>query len=128
MMVGERRLCGVPRPSLLREPSETQRGGSMRRTIGVNTWVWVSPVTDASLPELAAKAAALGFGAIELPVEQPGDWSPDAAAETLAQHGLAPIVVGAMGPGRNLVAARGSEIVATQNYLVHCVKVAERLG
>lgn len=100
----------------------------MRRTIGVNTWVWVSPVTDASLPELAAKAAHLGFGAIELPVEQPGDWSPDAAAETLAEHGLAPIVVGAMGPGRNLVAARGSEIVATQNYLVQCLKIAERLG
>lgn len=100
----------------------------MRRTIGVNTWVWVSPVTDGSLPELAAKAAGLGFGAIELPVEQPGDWSAAAAADTLAEHGLAPIVVGAMGPGRNLVAARGSEIVATQNYLVQCVKVAERLG
>lgn len=100
----------------------------MRRVIGVNTWVWVSPVTDASLPQVAAKAAELGFGALELPVEQPVDWSPDAAADTLAEHGLAAVVVGAMGPGRNLVAARGSEIVATQNYLVHCIKVAERLG
>jgi D-psicose/D-tagatose/L-ribulose 3-epimerase len=100
----------------------------MRRQIGVNTWVWVSPVTDASLPELAAKAAAMGFTAVELPVEQPGDWSPDAAAEVLAEHGLAPIVVGAMGPGRNLVAAPGSEIVATQNYLVHCMKVAGTVG
>jgi D-psicose/D-tagatose/L-ribulose 3-epimerase len=100
----------------------------MRRTIGVNTWVWVSPVTDASLPEIAAKAAGMGFGAIELPVEQPGDWSPEAAAEVLAEHRLTPIVVGAMGPGRNLVAAPGSEIEATQNYLVHCMKVAETLG
>ncbi|MFF2274332.1 sugar phosphate isomerase/epimerase family protein [Agromyces sp. NPDC058126] len=100
----------------------------MRRTIGVNTWVWASPLTDENLPALAAKAAALGFGAIELPVESPGDWSADAAADLLAEHGLAPIVIGAMGPGRNLVAAPGSEIVATQNYLVHCLGVAERLG
>ncbi|GAA1825154.1 sugar phosphate isomerase/epimerase family protein [Agromyces salentinus] len=100
----------------------------MRRTIGVNTWVWTSPLDDASLREIAAKAAGLGFGAIELPVEQPGDWSADAAADVLAEHGLAPVVVGAMGPGRNLVAAPGSEVVATQNYLVHCVGVAERLG
>lgn len=100
----------------------------MRRTIGVNTWVWASPLTDDNLPALAAKAAELGFGAIELPVESPGDWSPDAAAELLAGHRLDPIVIGAMGPGRNLVAAPGSEIVATQNYLVHCLGVAERLG
>ena len=100
----------------------------MRRTIGVNTWVWTSPLDDDALAVLAAKAAGMGFGAIELPVEQPGDWSPDAAADVLAEHGLAPVVVGAMGPGRNLVAAPGSEVVATQNYLVHCVGVAERLG
>ncbi|MGI9823105.1 sugar phosphate isomerase/epimerase family protein [Agromyces sp. Marseille-Q5079] len=100
----------------------------MRRTVGVNTWVWTSPLDDASLREIAAKAAGMGFGAIELPVEQPGDWSADAAADVLAEHSLAPVVIGAMGPGRNLVAAPGSEVVATQNYLVHCVGVAERLG
>ncbi|MFF2272024.1 sugar phosphate isomerase/epimerase family protein [Agromyces sp. NPDC058136] len=100
----------------------------MRRTLGVNTWVWASPLTDDNLPELAAKAASLGFESIELPVENVGDWSADAAADVLAEHRLAPIVIGAMGPGRNLIAAPGSEIVATQNYLVHCLGVAERLG
>jgi D-psicose/D-tagatose/L-ribulose 3-epimerase len=100
----------------------------MRRTIGVNTWVWTSPLDDDSLVEIAAKAKSMGFGALELPVEQPGDWSPDAAADVLAEHRLQPIVIGAMAPGRNLVAAPGSEVVATQNYLVHCIAVAERLG
>ncbi|MBT2499463.1 sugar phosphate isomerase/epimerase [Agromyces sp. ISL-38] len=100
----------------------------MRRTIGVNTWVWTSPLDDDSLVEIAAKAKSMGFGALELPVEQPGDWSPDAAAEVLAEHRLQPVVIGAMAPGRNLVAAPGSEVVATQNYLVHCIGVAERLG
>lgn len=100
----------------------------MRRTLGVNTWVWTSPLTDSSLKTLAAKAAALGFGSIELPVETPGDWSPERARDVLAEHRLLPIVVGAMGPGRNLIAAPASEIVATQNYLVHCIDVAERIG
>jgi D-psicose/D-tagatose/L-ribulose 3-epimerase len=100
----------------------------MRRVIGVNTWVWQSPLDDEGLRDLAARAARLGFRAIELPVEQPGDWSTDAAEEALAEHRLAPIVIGAMGPGRNLVAAPGSEVVATQNYLVHCIGVAERIA
>lgn len=100
----------------------------MRRTIGVNTWVWTSPLDDDALVEIAAKAKSMGFGALELPVEQPGDWSPDAAADVLAEHRLQPVVIGAMAPGRNLVAAPGSEVVATQNYLVHCIGVAERLG
>ncbi|MET0725155.1 MAG: sugar phosphate isomerase/epimerase family protein [Leifsonia sp.] len=100
----------------------------MRRTIGVNTWVWTSPLDDASLAALAAKAADLGFGAIELPVESVGDWSPELARDVLLDHGLLPVVVGAMGPGRNLVAAPASEIVATQNYLVHCIGVAETVG
>ncbi|MGO7984093.1 hypothetical protein ACC691_40350, partial [Rhizobium johnstonii] len=82
-------------------------------------WVWQSPLTDATLPGLAEKAAAMGFGALELPIENPGDWSVEVAGAALDAHGLRAIVVGAMAPGRNLVAAPASEIVATQNYLVH---------
>jgi D-psicose/D-tagatose/L-ribulose 3-epimerase len=100
----------------------------MRRTLGVNTWVWTSPVTDASLPAIAAKAADLGFGAIELPIEQPGDWDPHRARDVLAEHRLRPYVVGAMAPGRNLVAAPASEIVRTQNYLARCISAAAVLG
>jgi D-psicose/D-tagatose/L-ribulose 3-epimerase len=100
----------------------------MRRTIGVNTWVWTSPLSDGSLADHAARAARMGFGALELPVEQPGDWSPDAAVGVLAEHGLAPVVIGAMGPGRNLVAAAEAEVEATQAYLRHCVDVASRVG
>ena len=46
----------------------------MRRVLGVNTWVWASPLTDDTLRLLAVKIADMGFRAIELPVEQPGDW------------------------------------------------------
>ena len=56
----------------------------MRRVLGVNTWVWTSPLTDASLDRIARSAAAMGFGAIEVPVESPGDWDPARAADACA--------------------------------------------
>jgi len=100
----------------------------MRRTLGVNTWVWASPLTDASLDDLARRAAAMGFGAIELPVENPGDWDPARAADLLAELELEPFIVGAMGAGRDLVNAQDSAIAATQDYLTHCIQVASTLG
>lgn len=69
--------------------------------IGVNTWVWVSPLTDEDLARLAPKVAAWGFDVIELPVERPGDWDPEWAAELLGNLGLRASVVLVMPPGRN---------------------------
>lgn len=100
----------------------------MRRTLGVNTWVWASPLTDESLERLARKAAGMGFQAIELPVESPGDWDPARAADLVQELSLTPYVVGAMGAGRDLVAAPDSDIGATQRYLGHCIEVAGILG
>ncbi len=100
----------------------------MRRSIGVNTWVWASPLNDESLESIAVTAAEMGFDAIELPVESPGDWSPQRAADVLQPLGLAPFVVGAMAPGRELVAADAATIAYTQAYLIHCIEVATVLG
>lgn len=69
--------------------------------IGVNTWVWTSPLDDPALVELAAKAAAEGFDVLELPVENPGDWDPAAAARVLSDHGLGASVCLVMPPDVN---------------------------
>ncbi|MFE4634965.1 sugar phosphate isomerase/epimerase family protein [Streptomyces sp. NPDC056773] len=98
------------------------------RPIGVNTWVWDSPSTDASLARLVPRIAGWGFDTVELPVEQPGDWSPDFAAELLHQHGLDASVVLVMAPGRELVAASPETVRATQDYLRHCVDIAVAVG
>lgn len=99
----------------------------MKRTIGVNTWVWTSPLTDAGLEELADRAAAMGFGAIELPIETVGDWDPQKAKHVLEQHGLVPVVVGAMGAGRSLI-SRAGDVAATQQYLRECIAAAAVVG
>ena len=100
----------------------------MRRTLGVNTWVWESPLTDESLDRIARKAAGMGFEAIELPVESPGDWKPARAADLLRELSLTPYVVGAMGVGRDLVGTTDATTAATQRYLIHCLDVARTLG
>ncbi|MDN5807322.1 MAG: sugar phosphate isomerase/epimerase [Brevibacterium sp.] len=96
------------------------------REIGVNTWVWVSPLTTEELGDLADRARRFGFGLLELPVESPGDWDPDTAAEVLAGHGMGARIVGAMGPGRDLIDPRFR--ADTQDYLRHCVDVADQVG
>jgi D-psicose/D-tagatose/L-ribulose 3-epimerase len=98
------------------------------RAIGVNTWVWTSPLTDERLPALARRIADLGFDAVELPLESPGDLDPEATRAVLADTGLTPYVVGAMAPGRDLVAAPAASVAATQDYLRACVDFAAGVG
>jgi D-psicose/D-tagatose/L-ribulose 3-epimerase len=98
------------------------------RPIGVNTWVWTSPLTDADAPAVLEHVAALGFDVVELPLEQPGDLSARTLRPVLDATGLVPSVVGAMAPGRNLVAAAGQEVAKTQDYLRACVDLAHAIG
>lgn len=100
----------------------------MTHAIGVNTWVWTSPLTDARLAELAPMVRDWGFDVIELPVEAPGDWDPGRAASLLADLGLKASVVLVMGPGRELVEAPAEVIAPTQDYLRHVVDVAAAVG
>lgn len=99
----------------------------MQRKIGVNTWVWTSPLTDDSLAQLAPRIAEMGFDAVELPLETPGDWDASRTRDLLADLGLDPVVVGAMGPGRSLL-ARAGDVGATQDYLRACLAAAATLG
>ncbi|WP_309067927.1 sugar phosphate isomerase/epimerase family protein [Microbacterium sp.] len=99
----------------------------MKRTIGVNTWVWTSPLTDGSLTRLAPRIAGMGFGAVELPLENAGDWDPARTRDLLDPLGLTPVVVGAMGPGRSFVDSVG-DVSATQEYLRSCMAAARGIG
>lgn len=99
----------------------------MPRTIAVNTWVWTSPLTDATLAPLARKAAGMGYQALELPLENIGDWDPANARDVLDDLGLGAIVIGAMGPRRSLLAQAG-DVAATQDYLRSCIAAAATLG
>ncbi|MEN3612520.1 sugar phosphate isomerase/epimerase family protein [Plantactinospora sp. ZYX-F-223] len=97
--------------------------------IGVNPWVWASPVDDEALAELIPRIAAFGFDAVELPIEQPGDWDPVRTRDLLAEHDLAVAGVCAVTPpGRDLVDAAPAVVDATVAYLKGCVDSAAVVG
>lgn len=98
------------------------------RPLGINTWVWTSPLTDETAPDLLRHVAGLGYEAVELPLEQPGDLSAAVLRPVLEDTGLVPCVVGAMAPGRDLVATDASAVRATQDYLRACVDLAHDVG
>jgi D-psicose/D-tagatose/L-ribulose 3-epimerase len=97
--------------------------------IGVNPWVWASPVDDAALAELIPRIAGFGFEAVELPIEQPGDWDPIRTRDLLASHRLAAAAVCAVTPpGRELVDVPAAVVGSTVAYLRTCVEAAAAVG
>ena len=98
----------------------------MQRELGVNTWVWVSPLTDDNLKGIAARARDIGYRVLEMPIEFRGNWNPTEAAGTLDALGMNARVVGAMGEGRDLLDPGLRE--NTQHYLRHCVDAAVEVG
>ncbi|MFD3684377.1 sugar phosphate isomerase/epimerase family protein [Nocardiopsis sp. NPDC058631] len=98
------------------------------RALGVNTWVWTSPLTDAELERIAPRVAGWGFDVIELPVEDVGDWDPRRARALLDGLGLRATVVLVMGQGRELVATDPATRSATQDYLKRVVDTAATVG
>jgi len=49
-------------------------------SVGVDSWIWVSPPTDAAIAEIAPRVGAIGFGLLEMGVENPGEGDPSRAA------------------------------------------------
>jgi D-psicose/D-tagatose/L-ribulose 3-epimerase len=100
----------------------------MNLPIAVNTFVWHSPLTDDLLAATLGKIAAWGFDGVELPLENPGDWTPAVAGPLLRELGLAPMVGAVMPPGRELTGAPENVVAGTQAYLRRLVEVAAEIG
>ncbi len=96
--------------------------------LGANTWIWVSPLTDDRLAQLAPRIAGWGFDVVELPIEQPGDWDPDRARALLNDLGLGATTCAVMPPTRDLLVDDPSVVASTADYLRHCIDIAARVG
>ncbi|WP_020523652.1 sugar phosphate isomerase/epimerase family protein [Catelliglobosispora koreensis] len=98
-------------------------------TVGANPWIWTSPVTGPALKDLVPRLAKWGFDAVELPVENLGDWPAKQTLRLLTKHGIAPAaVIAVTSPGRELVATDAATVKHTQAYLMACVDLAEAVG
>ncbi len=56
--------------------------------IGVNTWVWTSPLTIGELEKLAPQVKEMGFDWIEVPLEGLDDMDHKRGAEIIKDYDL----------------------------------------
>jgi D-psicose/D-tagatose/L-ribulose 3-epimerase len=92
--------------------------------LGATTWLWVSPLTTVAAEKLIPRIAQLGFGAVELPLEDLAQVDARRVRRALEDHGLRPSVCGVFGPGRDLTNASAAVRSGTLDYIKGCLDFA----
>jgi D-psicose/D-tagatose/L-ribulose 3-epimerase len=96
--------------------------------IGVNTWVWVAPLTDEDIRELVPHVAKAGFDWIEFPLEEIGGFDYNQAAAIVKDHGLGVSACVAMGPDRDLIHEDPAIRANGMQYLHDAIDATHALG
>jgi len=94
---------------------------------GVSTWLWTSPFTTETT-SLFPKIKALGYDAVEIPVEYPDRIDAKLVMEALDEHGLEAIVCGAFGPTRDLTHTDPSVHENCFKYIDQCFELSNAWG
>lgn len=98
----------------------------MTPTLGASTWLWTSPFRSEQT-DLLTNIASLGFGAVELPIEDPALIDTAALVPVIRDLGLKPHVCGVFGPGRDLTSPDAAVRASTRAYLNECFHIASAL-
>lgn len=93
--------------------------------LGINLWNWCAGLGPDCLG-LPARAARMGFTAIELPMTVPEVFP--ALRQELAETGLSVTLCAALGPGRDLSSFDPAVRSATMDYLTACLEAGRALG
>ena len=92
----------------------------MNVKFGISTWLWTSPFTTETI-NLFPKIKAMGYDAVEIPVEYPEKIDPKKVKQALHQHGLTAIVCGAFGPSRDLTHDDPAVHENGFQYIIQCL-------
>jgi D-psicose/D-tagatose/L-ribulose 3-epimerase len=99
----------------------------MTPIFGASTWLWTSPFRSSDV-KLLESIAALGFKAVELPIEDPALVDAAALRPVLEDLDLKVHVCGAFGPGRDLTHADAVVREGARAYISACLDIAADLG
>jgi D-psicose/D-tagatose/L-ribulose 3-epimerase len=95
---------------------------------GINLWVWGAPITDDLVAERVPQVAAMGYDAVEFPLEELDAFDHDAAAQLCAEHGLATSVAAVLTEERDLLHDDETVRETAREYLRGCIAAADRPG
>ena len=99
---------------------------NMTPTLGASTWLWTSPFHSGQI-DLLKNIAALGFQAVELPIEDLALVDAAQLKPVLADLGLKPHVCGVFGPGRDLTHPDASVRAGCREYVRACLEISATL-
>lgn len=100
---------------------------ALQVTFGVSTWLWTSPFNSDTIA-LFPKIKAMGFDAVEIPVEDPKLVDTKLVRQALSDHGLKPLICGAFGPSRDLTHDDPNFHYNCLDYLAECFRISAELG
>ena len=96
--------------------------------LGVSTWLWTSPFRTEDAAGLFEKIASLGYGVVEIAVEDPLLVDTQKIAKELERNGLQALVCGAFGPTRDLTSDDESLQKTGLQYIEDCLNISNELG
>ena len=96
--------------------------------IGINSWVWTSPLTDKNFGEMIGKAKKFGFDVFEIPLEDPSHVNSAKAADAVKKSGIKAVVCGAFGPGRDLSSDSVADREGSLNYIKAALELCKAVG
>ena len=96
--------------------------------LGVNTWVWTTPLNTDELGRLTVKIAGMGFDHIEVPVELSNEVDYAKAGQLARDRGLTVSACGAFGPDQDLISESAETRAGAMKYVRHCIESASALG
>ena len=104
------------------------RVGQYDMKFGVNTWVWTSPLTTEALSNLIPKVAKLGFGWVELPLENLDDFDHETAASLIQDYDLGVSACAVMTSDRDLIHPDESIRKNGMAYIRHAIEATQTIG
>ena len=96
--------------------------------IGVNTWVWASPLSDDELAKLVPHVAEIGFDRIEIPLETIGEIDYARTASLIREHGLGVSTCAAMAEDRDLIHPDPAIRANGAAYIRQAIEATQALG
>jgi D-psicose/D-tagatose/L-ribulose 3-epimerase len=96
--------------------------------LGVNAWVWISPLTTDGLAEVAAHVAEMGYDLLETAIEAPGGYDYARTGDVIKDHGLGVSLVAVIPPDGDLLDADEKVRENGRAYMRHCIDAAHALG
>ena len=96
--------------------------------IGVSSWIWLSPFTDADAPSLVARAQEAGADVLEVAVEQVELVSAPGLRAAVRGKAMGLSICGAFGPARDLANEEARVRQGALTYLKQCIDLAHAVG